>query len=104
MIDLDKLSEGVHYELIPGPEGNDQSWDIRIIEGNFVESVIRFGNIGFDPNQEALTFNFALVSSPDGDLDEDNEDLQNYVGGILEDVLERAAADGSLVQQEVEDD
>lgn len=102
-INTDKISEGIHYELIPGNEDNDQSWDIRIKEGNFVESVIRFGNIGFDPDLDALTFNFVLVSTPDEDLTEDNSDLQDFVGGILEDVLEKAAADGSLISEERDD-
>ena len=35
MIDIDKLSEGVDYELIPSPE-NEQAWNIRILTGPYV--------------------------------------------------------------------
>ena len=37
MINIDKLSEGVAYELIPSTEStNDQAWWIRFLGGPFV--------------------------------------------------------------------
>ena len=43
------VSEGVDYELSPSTEtGFEQAWDVRLLNGDFTESVIRFGNIAFD--------------------------------------------------------
>ena len=93
-----KLQEGVDYQLVPAAEAeNDQAWDVRILEGDFVESVIRFGNIAFDGEKDCLNFNFMLISSPNSNLNEDNEELQNRAADILASVLEEAAVAGSLV-------
>ena len=41
-----------------------------------------------------------IISTPDETLTEDREDLQQFVGDILESVLENAIADGSLIENE----
>lgn len=103
-MNLDKLSEGIHYELIPVEEvSNDQAWDLRILEGQFVETVIRFGNIRFNQEQDCLNFNFLVVSTPDPDATVENEDLQILAGQILNSVLEKAAAEDTLVTKEYDD-
>ena len=77
-MNLDKVLEGVHYELIPQGEENAQSWGIRIMEGDYVETVIRFGNISFDAEQDCLKFSYFIISSPIDNLVEDDVDLQLY--------------------------
>jgi hypothetical protein len=92
-----KLNEGVDYELTPSGETEiEQSWDVRILQGDFVETVIRFGNISFDGERDCLLFNFMVVSSPSG-LNEDCIELQDHAAMILQSVLENAAAEGSLL-------
>lgn len=103
MIDIDKVLEGVHYELIPVEEvGNEQAWDIRILEGDFTETVIRYGNVAYNGEKECLNFNFKLISSPDDELTENNLFLQQFAGQILEDILEKAIADGSVALKDKE--
>jgi len=93
-----KVSEGIDYALVPSSEAeNQQAWDVRILEGDFAESVVRFGNIAFDGENDCLNFNFMLVSTPDTNLTEANTGLQDRVAEILSSVLEDAAASGSLV-------
>jgi len=93
----EKLIEGVDYELIPNTEsGNEQAWSIRVLTGDFVETVIQFGNIAFDGDSGCINFNFMVVSSPSGST-EDDVDLQEHAGLILENILEEAAQNGSLV-------
>lgn len=93
-----KCSEGKEYELI-APDGseNQQAWDVRLLEGPHPETVIRYGNIAFDADNDCLKFNFVIQSSPDDSLTEEDEDLQMFAADVLEDILERAADDGSLV-------
>jgi hypothetical protein len=95
-MNLDKVLEGIHYELIPQEEENSQSWAIRLNEGDFVETVIRFGNISFNAEDDCLNFSFFIVSSPIDNLSEDDVDLQEYAGAVLEDILEKGIADGSV--------
>ena len=93
------MREGQDYELIPDTEGSDnqQSWNIRILTGEFVETVVVFGNIGFDGQRDVLTFNYHVVYSPIEDLTAEDEDLQSVVGDVLASVLEDAKNTGGLL-------
>jgi len=105
MINLDKVSEGIHYELTPVEENpNEQAWHVRILEGEFAETVIAFGNVALHKDGDHLSFNFALVSSPDDTLTEDYEPLQDFAAEILEDIMERAIADGSIAFKDKEEE
>jgi|SRR5210317_2477400 hypothetical protein len=96
-----KASEDIDYELTPAEDvENEQAWDVRILRGPFTETVIRFGNIALNEIDGCLNFNFVIISTPDETLTEDREDLQTFVGDILESVLENAIADGSLLENE----
>lgn len=95
MINLDKVSEGVDYELIPVEYvNNEAAWDVRILRGEFSETVLRYGTIKFDGERDCLTFDFRVVTSPDMDLDSNDVDLQQFAGEVLEDILERGIQEG----------
>ena len=92
------VNEGVDYELSPSTEtGVEQAWDVRLLNGDFTESVIRFGNIAFDGENDCLTFNFMLISTPVEGLSEDDVGLQDRAAEILQSILEDAHASQSLV-------
>jgi hypothetical protein len=94
---MSSLKEGIDYELIPAKDSdNDQAWDIRILEGDYVETVIRFGNIKLDGESGCLNFNFVIQSTPNNNLDESDVDFQNYVADILENILIEAAKHDSI--------
>lgn len=96
---LDKLSEGVHYEIIPQSD-DTRGWDVRLLE-EYPETVIRYGNVAFDGKRDALTFNYDIVSSPDPDLSiENNLTFQDYCGRILSNIIEQSISDGSLLAQD----
>lgn len=100
-----KKSEGIDYELIPCDDvGNEQAWDIRVLRGDFVETVIRFGNIRFNEETDCLNFNFLVISSPDAELTEENVDLQEHATDILQSVLEDAITNDSLLTKEYDED
>lgn len=102
---IQAVSEDVDYELIPCDDvANEQAWDVRILRGNFIESVIRFGNLKVNEEEGCLNFNFLVVSSPDADVTEDNVELQEYAGAVLESVLENAIANDALLTKEHDED
>lgn len=104
MINTDKLSEDVHYTLIPADgANNEQAWDVRILEGEFVETVIRFGNISFNGKDDCLNFNFSIISTPDSSLTVDDTNFQLYAGEVLESILEKSISDGSLITKDIND-
>lgn len=97
--------EGIDYELIPATDDyeRDQSWDVRILKGDFTETVLRFGNIAFNGENDCLNFNFVLISSPVSDLSEADENLQDQAANILANILEEAAKEGTLLLGEPEE-
>lgn len=86
-----KHEENVTYELTPGQGDNDQNWNIRIIEGMFNETVVNVSKIAFNEEEEGvMSFDYHIVETPDTELDQENEDLQNTVGDILVAIITRA--------------
>jgi len=96
------MKENEDYVLIPakGIADNDQAWDIRILTGEFNETVIRFGNVQLDGINDRLKFNFIVVLAPSDYINEKNEGLQAVAGSILEDLLVRAVEDGTAIIDE----
>jgi hypothetical protein len=99
-----QLSENIHYEIIPQVD-NEHGWDVRLLE-DYPETVIRFGNVKFEGEDENdddgyLSFNFDIVSTPDGDLDVDNNlTFQQYCGRILSSIIEKSIVEGTLMAQD----
>ena len=100
MINVDKVSEDIHYELIPVEYvDNDAAWDVRILRGEFTETVIRFGTISFDGESENLRFDFRVVESP-SDATSEVVELQEFAADILEDIIENGIRDGKVVTRD----
>lgn len=95
--------ENKTFKLEP-VEGED-AWKVRILEGLYNETVIRFGSISFNEVEENMSFNFFVEESPDDSLDETDESLQEFAGDILQEILKSAIEkdDGSLMLLEREE-
>jgi len=79
------------YEMVPAPD-TTEFWAIRINEGDFVETVFKFGVIKIEEEEDengdnVLTFDVEIISTPDPDLTVDNKEFQEYTGKILLDVI-----------------
>ena len=95
------MTENVDYELVPSDWlENQEGWDIRILKGEYTETVLRFGKIKLV--DEHLHFNFDVIMSPD-DLTADDEELQVYAGQVLNALIERALENDELITKSVED-
>jgi len=102
MVEMMNKKEGEHYQIIPSSEEGDL-WEVRILDGIFVETILRFGTISFNEIGEGvMKFNFDIVSSPDENLVTENEDLQLEVTKILESILENAINEGYITMREKE--
>lgn len=95
-----KHKENQTYQLVPGEEG-DQHWLVRFLEGPYAETVIQYGSISVNDEEEGtMSFNFFVESSPDSELTSDDVDLQLWAGDVLQEILREAIMDGSAVLQE----
>lgn len=90
---MSNLKEGTDYELIPSPE-HDDAWAVRILTGDYVESIIVYETIAFNEVQDCLTFNFSVISSPESKLNAADVELQQYAANLLESVIEKGIDEG----------
>ena len=84
------VTESKDYELIP-LEDDVESWGVRILTGEFSETVIKYGNVGFEGEggDMVMKFNFDIISTPDEDLEvETNIELQELARDILFTIFE----------------
>ncbi len=94
-----EYQENVEYELTPTDE-SEYGWNVRILKGPFVETVIRYGNLAANEKEGHMSFSFKVISSPDPDLNETNVQLQEEAGIMLNSIIERGLQDGSVVTTE----
>lgn len=103
-----KHQENKTYELIPDDGGH--SWHVRILSGDFVESVIQFGAITIgeeaDDGNHFINFDFELISSPDPELTVESVELQETAGDILHNIMVDSLEnkDGSVAIKDVDDE
>ena len=79
------VTESKDYELIPLEDDTD-AWGVRILTGEFSETVIKYGNVGFEGEGDdmMMKFNFDIISTPDEDLEvETNTELQELARDII---------------------
>ena len=84
------VTESKDYELIP-LEDDAESWGVRILTGEFSETIIKYGNVGFEGEGDdmMMKFNFDIISTPDEDLEvETNIELQELARDILFTIFE----------------
>lgn len=85
------MKENDGYQLIPNSDGdlNSQWWNVRILKGEFVETVIGDIVLSFDEKKKQLKFAFSVISSPNEEAIEENPSLQQTVAEIINDIIER---------------
>ena len=100
---MSEFKESVDYEHVPHPR-DDGAWSIRILEGVYSETLISFGTItldGEDNEDSQMTFDFTLESSPIDDLDESNLEFQDFAGSLLTSIIETAIINKTGEMKEV---
>lgn len=80
----EQWKQNVDYELIPGENNH---WKIRILKGDFIETVFHYGDVNFTDDDLMIKFEFTLDYSPDPELQSENAELQKVVSNILHSLL-----------------
>lgn len=80
----EQWKQNIDYELIPGENNH---WKIRILKGDFIETVFHYGDVNFTDDDLMIKFEFTLDYSPDPELQSENAELQKVVSNILHSLL-----------------
>jgi hypothetical protein len=80
------LKQNEDFELIPSDDEN--WWNVRILKGEYTETIFRFGTIAEVAEKDELNFNFQILSSPIDGLTED--ECAEVVGEILYECMTNA--------------
>ena len=92
------LHENKHFELIVHDDLED-TWGIRILDGQFNETIVAIGALAFNEVEDHMSFNFEVIETPDPDwVTPQNEELQEYVGLILNEVLRSAVEEAGAFE------
>ena len=86
------MIEGTDYELVI-VDDDDNAWACRILTGHFNETVIKFGAIAIN-EEDNLNFNFYIVETPDEYLTVDNEKLQETAAELLMAIFDTCVEEG----------
>lgn len=74
-----------HYDFVPD---DSDGWNIRIMDGPYVETLFRYGTLKVTEDGESLSYNADVMYTPDENLTDQDSDFQVVVGEILLDILE----------------
>lgn len=80
------MKENVDYELVP--DGDNDHWHVRFLEGEFPETVIKYGALAPDTTADNVKFSFEIVSTPDSFLTTENTSLQMFAGDVLYNIIQ----------------
>lgn len=89
------MIENKDYELIAHTEESEY-WAIRILTGEFVETVLNYGAIALNEDADNMTFNFEVLETPNEMASPLNADLQIVAADILQDILTNQFNEGSI--------
>jgi len=79
------MKENVDYELVPCIV--DDRWNVRILSGDFVETVIQFGVLAPDIKTGTINWSMHIIEQPNDDISRDDPVFQGEVADILSAVL-----------------
>ena len=94
------MKEGIHYQIIPDRE-DEQSWNVRILKGQYTETVLKYGTVRFNEIPKNMSFDFKIVYTPDTELKVSNVVLQEFAGYMLEKIMAQGIEEGSVITREI---
>jgi hypothetical protein len=95
------MKENTDYELVPV---EDDKWAVRFLTGPYTEMVVKYDAIKANEEQGCINFSFTIEHNNDIIVTEADEDLQHYVGEVLQYIIVDAikADNGSIKLREID--
>jgi hypothetical protein len=97
MINLNKPLEQVDYNVIPHDMiDNENAWQVQLLTGDYKGKSLVFTGIEYNGSNQTLRF-LLDVLDVDNNLEPATSDLEDYAFEILEDIIKKGIADGSIL-------
>jgi hypothetical protein len=97
MIDLNKPLELVDYTVTPLEFVHDENaWQVKLLTGDHKGKNLVFTGIEYDGNKQTLRFLLDVLDL-DNNLEPTSADLEDYAFEILQDIIKKGIADGSII-------
>lgn len=80
------MIENEDYELIPN---DNDGWDIRLMKGQFAETIFNFGAIKVAEDGETLKFHADIIYSPVDEDYDNNLEWHRLTGSILLSIMDQ---------------
>jgi len=89
---LRKYNENKEYEIVP--DIDTDHWLVRVLEGDYSETVIKFGRVRIDntsgvEEEVELKYDFEIIESVD-DISVEDKGLQSFASDLLYSIIETA--------------
>jgi hypothetical protein len=94
------MKEGIDFKLVPSiraaemtDDDKDWHWQVRILAGDYEDTLLEFGTVRINEEDDCANFDFEIVESPDRLLTTEDTVLQELAGKILLSVIEKSIED-----------
>ena len=77
--------ENKNFVLVP--EEDQNFWKVRILTGDFIETVFQYGTVKFDQNNHTVSFTYEVVYTPDPSFDLQTAEFKKVASDILHSLL-----------------
>jgi hypothetical protein len=88
------VSEGNHYEIMPGPENRPDLIYVLLTLEKYEKTILKFSEVKLVGTDE-LEFILDLVDSPNKDLTEKDDELQLIASSVMQDIIRNTTLDKS---------
>ena len=96
MIDINKPLDQLDYIVVPIEIMNDEhAWQVQLLRGEHKDKKLVFTKIEYSGKKNILRFLLDVVN--DNVLEKASKELEDLGFDILEDIIKRGIADGSVV-------
>jgi hypothetical protein len=79
------IKENIDYELIPCIA--EDRWNVRILTGDFTETVIQFGVLAPNLKNGTINWTMHIIETTNDDVSRDDLEFQKVCGDILSAIL-----------------
>lgn len=80
------MIENEDYELVPN---ENDGWDIKLLTGDFAETIFNFGAIKIADDGETMKYSADIIYSPVEDNYDENLEWHQLTGSILLNIMEQ---------------